>query len=116
MGISSIMGALLKNVSWGRIADMAMEYAPGLYRKAMERFQNEGEPAAAPTADKELLERVARLEKLLLEQEGVIRDQVTKNNLLTEKCTALEGRLLIFKVGSGLLLLALLATTVLLLK
>ena len=116
MGITSILETVLKNVSWGKIASVAMEYAPDLYRKARERFLNEDEPAAESPVETELQGRIARLDKLLLEQESVIREQAAKNALLTEKCASLAGRLLIFQVGSGILLLALLTLTVLLLK
>lgn len=111
MGISSILGTLLKNVSWDRIASMAMEHAPEIYRKARERFQSEGAPV-----ETELHERIVRLEKLLLEQETVIRDQAAKNIGLQERCALLERRLFTFKIISAALFLAALTMIVLLLK
>ena len=116
MGISSILGAVLKNVSWEKIARMAMEYGPELYRQAKERFQNETEPAAETAVETELQERIVRLEKLLLEQETVIRDQAAKNIGLQEQCAALERRLFIFKISCGTLLSTALIMLVLLLK
>lgn len=116
MGISSILGAVLKNVSWSKIAHMAMEYAPELYRKAKERFQQDTELPAEITVETELQERITRLEKLLLEQESIIHDQAAKSLSLEEKCAALEGRLLTFKIISGALFLVALTALVLLLK
>lgn len=100
MGISS----LLKGITWTSVAGMALEYGPGLYRKAMERFQ----PATPPVAcaePTELLERVARLEKLLLEQEGVIREQQAKNASLEKDRLELASQLLMFKIIAGVLTL-----------
>ena len=116
MGISLILGTVLKNVSWEKIARMAMEYGPELYRQAKERFQHEGENAAESPVETELQERIVRLEKLLLEQETVIREQAAKNISLDERCALLESRLLIFKVSSGILFLAVLIMLVPLLK
>jgi len=116
MGISSILAAVLKHVSWGKMASMAMEYAPGLYRKARERFQGDGGPAACSSVEAELQERIVRLEKLLLEQETVIREQAAKNIGLQGECAALESRLYIFQVSSAALFIAATIMLALLLK
>ena len=116
MGISSILGTVLKYVSLEKIVSLAMEHGPELYRKAKERFQNEAEPAAETPVETELQGRITRLEGLLLEQENVIRDQAAKNIGLQEQCALLESRLYIFKIISAALLLAALTMLVLLLK
>jgi len=104
MGFSSIFASLVKGITWTQVASMAMEYGPELYRKAMERLQ----PETAPAVDAEFIElqdRTARLEKLLLEQEGLIREQVTKNGLLEKRCLAQESQLLALKITVGALTL-----------
>ncbi len=116
MGISSILGAVLKNVPWHKIATAAMEYAPDLYAKAKERFQQQEERSSETVVEHELQERVSRLEKLLLEQDDLIRSLVAKNASLEETISALSGRLLLFKVGSGCLLFAAAVMLLLLLK
>jgi hypothetical protein len=101
MGIASVFSSLVKGVAWSKVASMAIEYAPELYRKALERFQSETPPAAA--AESELRERLARLEKLLLEQEDVIRTQAATNGALEKRCLAQEKSLLALKITSGIL-------------
>ena len=114
MGIGSIMGSLLKGLPWKRIAAAAMEQAPELYQKARERFMKGGEPERETAAG--LQARIARLEALLLEQEGLIRDQSAKNALLEERCASLEARLLRFKIVSGILFATALVMLALLMK
>lgn len=104
MGISSVFSSLVKGITWAKVANVAMEYGPEFYRKAIERFQPEASPAAGAEYA-ELQERVARLEKLLLEQEEVIRELAAKNGLLEKRCTAQESQLLILKVTAGALTL-----------
>jgi len=100
MGISSVFATLLKELTWSKVANVAMEYGPELYRKAVERLQPETSPAAEAAAT-ELQERVARLEKLLLEQEEIIREQAAKHELLIQKSQSLENSLLVLKVTAG---------------
>lgn len=116
MGIAAVIGAVLKNVSWGKVASLAMEYAPGLYQQAKERFKREEEPAEASPVETELQERISRLEKLLLEQEAVIREQVAKNELLEESCRQLEGRVNLFRIIAVILAGIALVPTFLLLR
>jgi len=102
MGILSIFSSLAKGITWAKVASVAMEYGPELYRRAMERFQPETPPAAEAEYI-ELQDRVTRLEKLLLEQEEIIREQTTKNGLLEKRCHSQESRLLALKVAAGVL-------------
>lgn len=116
MGLSSILGTVLKIVSVEQIAGLLMAHGPELFRKAKERFQNEAEPAAGTPVETELQARLTRLEALLLEQEKVIRELAAKNIDLQEKSVALESRVLTFKIISAALFLAALTMLVILLK
>ena len=104
MGIASFFVSLVKGITWAQVANVAMEYGPEFYRQARERFQPE-ESLAAVAENIELQERIARLEKLLLEQEGIIREQAAKTGLLEKRCIALESQLLVLKVTAGALTL-----------
>jgi predicted ribosome quality control (RQC) complex YloA/Tae2 family protein len=84
MGISTLFSTLIKQL------------APELFRKAKERFRSEEPPQEPDAEEMQLLERISRLEKLLLEQEEVIRDQVAKNEQLEQKGEALQARLNLF--------------------
>ena len=104
MGIASVFSSLVKSITWAKVANVAMEFGPEFYRRAMERCQ----PAEPPVSEAEytgLQERIARLEKLLLEQEAVIREQAAKNGLLEQRCTVQESQLLLLKVAAGALTL-----------
>lgn len=100
MGIAT----LLKGITWAKLASLAIEHGPGLYRQARERFQTDTLPVAS-AAEAELLDRVARLEKLLLEQEMVIREQTARKELIEKSCQSLESQLLVFRVAVGVLAL-----------
>jgi len=109
-----IFSSLVKVVSWGKVASLAMEYGPLLFKQVKLRMQQvEGLPQPV-AAEIELNERLGRLEKLLLEQERVISGQAAKNSLLEEQCRKLEAQLgslkivTAFSVGITLLLLVLL--------
>lgn len=104
MGMASVFASLVKGITWTKVASMALEYGPDIYRKAMERFQCPPAPAGPPE-DPELQERLARLEKLLLEQEEIIRGEAARNELLEKRCQELERLLLVLKVVAGLLTL-----------
>ncbi len=104
MGISSMFSSLVKGITWAKVASMAIEYAPELYCKAMERHHAET-PAVAIAEATALQERLARLEILLLEQEDLIREQTAKNGLLEKRCLALENSLLALKISAGVLTL-----------
>ncbi len=91
MGLTAFIAQALKGVAWGKVAGLAIEYGPALYKTARERLRRDehGEPdeAAVETA---LRERVEQLERLLVEQEGVIREQAARNGRLEETCLKLE--------------------------
>lgn len=116
MGIGSILGSALKSLPWNRIAVAAMEQAPELFQKAKERFMKSGEPAVETAAETELQDRIAKLEALLLEREGLIREQSAKRVVLEERCAGLEARLLRFKIISGILFATALVLLALLMK
>lgn len=116
MGIGTILATTLKNMPWRTIATAAMERAPEFYKMARERFQKQGEQAGEAAVATELQARITRLEGLLLEQEGVIRQQSEKSSRLEERCAALQARLFSFKIISGLLFVAAMILLALLLK
>lgn len=117
MGITSILATTLKKLPWRTIAIVAMERAPELFQKARERFQKpiEQQVSEAPV-DTELQERIARLEALLLQQDGLIREQAAQSTLLQDRCVLLESRLFRCKIVSGVLFVAAMTLLVLLLK
>jgi hypothetical protein len=104
MGIASVFSSLVKGITWAKVANLAMEYGPDFYRKATERFQP-AEPAVSEAEYTGLQERITRLEKLLLEQEAVIREQAAKNGLLEKRCAVQDSQLLLLKVTAGALTL-----------
>jgi hypothetical protein len=117
MGITSLLAAALKNLPWRTIAISALERAPELFQIARDRFQKpEAQHDSEAATAAELQARIARLEKLLLEQEGLIREQSAQRTLLEDRCTALEARLSSFKIISGGLLVGVLILLALLLK
>jgi hypothetical protein len=117
MGIGSILATTLKNLPWRTITIAAMERAPELFQQAREYFQKPGDPQISEAAVKaELQERIARLEALLLQQEGLLREQAAQNTLLQERCTLLESRLFSCKIVSGVLFAAAIILLFLLLK
>jgi len=116
MGIAAVIGTVLKNVSWGTVASLAMEYAPRLYEQAKERFKREEDPAGASAIETELQERINRLEQLLREQEAEIREQVAKNELLEETCRLLKSRVNQYRVIAVILAGIALVPTIMLLR
>jgi hypothetical protein len=116
MGISTLFSTLLKQFAWDKIADFAVKNGPELIRKAKEKFRSE-DSLHEPTAEEmELLERISRLEKLLFEQEEVIRDQVAKNEQLEQKGEALQARLNLFMVITAVSVTASLVMLVMLMR
>lgn len=104
MGMASLLSSLVKGVTWSKLAGLAAEYGPELYRQALERWPRQATPAAvAEVVD--LQARVARLEELLLEQEGIIREQKRANELLAQQCQSLERSLFRSQVVAVLLAL-----------
>lgn len=98
MGIGTLLTGALKGVSWLKIAEVVMEYGPELYRQACERFQKSDQPPHPQQAEIELQERIDRLEKLVVEQDIVLRKHVARNEQLEEVCLQLEGRLKTWKL------------------
>jgi len=108
MGKSSVFASLVKGLTWTKIASLAVEHGPDLYRRARERFQPAPEPAPAPAVSAEtdeLKARLAKLESVLLEQEEIIRTQVTKNQNLEKNCRELETSLKLMQITAGALTL-----------
>lgn len=102
MGIKSVFSTLAKGGIWAKLASMAIEHGPQLYRKAMEHYQR---ATVNPTdvKEEELQKRVARLEELLLEQEGVIRGEVAKREAAEQKVAILENEVTWLRVIAGAL-------------
>jgi len=104
MGIATFIASALKGVAWGKVAGLAMEYGPELYRMACGRLRKEDDLPPEPTEEEnELRQRIDRLEKLLVEQEEVIRGQVARNEQLQDACLKLEGQMNRFRIVSAIL-------------
>lgn len=106
MGITAILGAALKNLPWRTIAIVAMERAPELFQKTKERFKQSGEPPGEAAIETELQEKIAHLQRLLIDQRSLNREQAEKSAAFEKRCAALEIRLFSFKVVSGVLFIA----------
>ena len=92
MGISAILAAALRHISWGQVADIAMQYGPDFIRKLKERLQTS--PGGDGEATAELLsERIRELESALLKQEEMIERQNRNIELLEEIGRTLQARL-----------------------
>lgn len=102
MWIKSLFSTVAKGGIWAKVAAMAIEHGPGLYRKAMEHYQR---TTVSPSEikEEELQKRVARLEELLLEQEAVIRSEVAKKELAEQRCVVLENEVTWLRVIAGVL-------------
>lgn len=117
MGIGSVLATALKSLPWRTLALTALERAPELFQKARECFQKpDAQQICAPAVDAGLQERIARLEGLLLEQEGLLREQAAQCSLLEERSAALESRLASCKIVIGVLFVAAMILLLLLLK
>ncbi len=110
MGIATLITSALKGVSWQKIAGLALEYGPDFYRQARERVGKDDGETVVQGAEVELQARVDRLEKLLVEQEEIIRTQAAEGERLKEACLRLEERLKLFRIATA----ALAATSLLL--
>ena len=100
MGLSTLITSALKGVSWQKIAGLALEYGPDFYRQARERFGKGDQETEGQEAEAELQARVDRLEKLLVEQEEIIRNQAAEGERLKEACLKLEERLKLFRFAT----------------
>ena len=106
MSMAAILVKALKSLPWRTIATVAMERAPELYQKARERFPQTGATPCESAVEMELRARVADLQRLLLEQKSLNREQEEKRDLLAKRCANLEARLFRLKVIAGALFVA----------
>ena len=106
MSMAAILVKVVKNLPWRTIATVAMERGPGLYQMTRERFTQIGALPCESTAEIELQARVADLQRLLLDQNGLNRELEGKSAQLAKRCAALEARLTSWKVVAGALLIA----------
>ena len=102
MGLAALISKLAKGITLAQVANLAVEHGPELYRLARERFLTPAAPAD-DSEEQELKERLARLEKLLTEQEEIIRREADKARLFEQRCLELEQRLFRLKIIAGLL-------------
>jgi len=98
MGLAGLFTSALKDAPWQKIATMAMEYAPEIYRRASEMLRRDVAGPQREQAEAELKARVESLEKLLLEQEEIIRGQEERCAQLSDACLQLESRLRNFRI------------------
>jgi hypothetical protein len=97
MGLSTIVAAALKRISWGQVADIAVQYGPDIVKKIRERIQ--GCPAKVPEGKvtvEQLHERVRVLETALVKQEELIELQNRNIELLEGVGRTLQARLNLF--------------------
>lgn len=94
MGIPAILAAAMKQVSWGQVANIAMQYGPDIVRKIRERMQ--ARPATETEAGvtvRELGERIRELESALVKQEELIELQNRNIEILEQNGRTLQARL-----------------------
>lgn len=104
MGMTAVIGKALKGVAWGKVAGLAMEYGPVLYRAVLERLGRDEQRREQELAEESAQhERLERLERLLVEQEAVIREQKARNEQLEAACRKLEGRLNRCRIAAAVL-------------
>lgn len=106
MGITTILTAATRHISWGQVANIALQYGPDIVRKIRERLQARptGEGEAAVTVE-QLSERIRELENALVKQEEIIEKQSRNIELLEEIGKTLQARLNIFMALSALAVL-----------
>lgn len=113
MGIASILTAAVRYVSWGQVANVALQYGPEIMKKLKERRQPIAEPEDVAGAIIDQLQgRIEELEETLVKQQELIELQTRTINMLEEATGALRTKLSIFiaiAAGSILLSLVLLA-------
>jgi hypothetical protein len=98
MSIATILTVATKHISWGKVANIALEYGPGIVRKIRERLQ--ACPAEKATVE-QLGERIRELESALIRQEEIIDRQNRNMELLEEIGKTLQARLNIFMALSA---------------
>jgi hypothetical protein len=97
MGISAILTAAMKHISWEQAANIAMQYAPDLVRKLKERMRSgAGTEEGTRVTAEHLSERVRELEGVLMKQ-GEMIEQLTRGmETLEENGRTLQARLNVF--------------------
>jgi hypothetical protein len=103
MGVKELVATALKGVTLEKLAGLAVEHGPGLYRRAMDGLQKKETSREPSAAEIELHERIARLEHLLVEQEGVIREQLTRLEEQEDACCRLAIQVRRFRAATGVL-------------
>ena len=103
MGITTILAAAMKQISWGQVADIAMRYVPDLIAKLKDQLQARpaGEGDAGLTVE-QLSQRVRELESAVIKQEEIIEQQNRNIALLEEIGKTLQARLNLFMALSAL--------------
>jgi chromosome segregation ATPase len=102
MGISAVLAAAVKRISWVQVANVALEHGPDFIRKLKARLQGRStaEAEAAVTIE-QLGERIQELESALSKQEEIIAQQNRNIELLEEIGKTLQARLNIFMTISA---------------
>ena len=85
MGIASILTAAVRYVSWGQVANIALQYGPEIMKKIKERTttQPEDEDVAGATIA-QLQGRIEELETTLVNQQELIELQTRTITMLEE--------------------------------
>ncbi len=102
MGISTILTAAMKRISWDQIATIAMQYGPDFLRKLKGQLQSHSASEHEATVTVDLLgERIEELEQALIRQEEAIEQQNKTIELLEENGKTLQARLTVCMVISA---------------
>ena len=117
MGISTILAAAARHISWDQLANMAIQYGPDFVRRFRERLQQDpaAETAATETVS-QLSERIRELESALIRQEELIELHHKNIGLLEENGRTLLARLNIFMTISAVSAVLSIALFILLLR
>ena len=97
MGISAILSAAMKHISWDHVANIAIQYGPDFFRKIKGRMQagsttaSDGTVVADPTDA-----RISELESEMIKQGELIQQLNRTIELLEQNCKTLQARLNIF--------------------
>lgn len=116
MGIGSILAGAVRNVSWGQVANVALQYGPELIKKFKEirQPQHPVEDDSATMID-QLHGRIEELESTLLTQQALIEQQTQTLAVLEEAAKSLQAKLrIVTAVAAGFVLLALILLVLLL--